>query len=249
MPLKFVAIIILLLSSNSIQATEKTEVVVISALHGMHNNHPHYNYEDLYALVESYNPDYVGVEIRAEDIHKDQSYLLKNYPKEMVELQQRYQSRVFGFDWLGDSIQGRPIPENYWKDLVVLKLQRALTNDKTIMDRKPDAIETYQLRQQEMIEQGSIESIHNGEYGALCRLIDELEADWLRGTPYQEIIEFNVKRDQEIGNNIISFLRKHEGSRVVLVMGADHRTFAHEKIIMDMKDRVEILAVNNNVEK
>jgi hypothetical protein len=225
-------------------ATEKTEVVFISALHGAHKNHPSYDYDTLYKLVDAYNPDFVGVEIRPEDINAETSYLQSNYPHEMIELNQQYKHKVFGFDWLGDTIEGVEIPGDYWKNLQVKKLMNAMGNDDAFLAREPKELDELKTMQAKIVEQATPYSLNNGDYGKLCRQIDKLEEVWFSGTPYTEIISFNQKRDEKIASNIVTFIKQHRGSRIVLVMGADHRTFAVENIQKQLAENIIILPVN-----
>jgi len=237
------ASIILLLFSLTSNAIEKTELVIISAMHGAHNNHPTFDYKTLYNLVDSFEPDFVGIEIRQEDIKSDPEYLKNNYPKEMVELSLNYKSNVFGFDWLGESIEGMQIPNGYWSDLKIKKLSKAMNKDNGFLNKEPKELSKLRRLQSIIIKQATPSSLNNGEYGRICREIDKLQGAWYKGSQYFEIIEFDKKRDTRIGHSIIQFIEQHQGSRIVLVMGADHRTFAIENIDNHFGNRVKILSI------
>src|SRR5690606_15297850 len=120
-----------------IAQTNKSEVIIISTIHGAHEVNPHYTYDSLFEFIEKYNPDLIGVEIRKEDIDRPASYLKNNYPYEMYACITRYASKkVVGFDWLGDDIAGNAIPENYWKDKSLIKnLQQKLADDSIIQQK------------------------------------------------------------------------------------------------------------------
>lgn len=225
------------------KAAGTTELFVISALHGAHKDHPTYDYQTLYSLVDSFEPDYVGVEIRQEDIKAKKQYLQKNYPKEMVELANRYKSKAFGFDWLGEGIEGVEIPDNYWADLEVKKLAKEMSQDNYFLSKEPKELGVQRELQSKIIEQATPYSLNNGEYGKICREIDKLEEVWFSGSKYAEIIDFNKKRDERIGDSIIKFIEQHKGKRIVLVMGADHRTFAVEHIKEYFESDVQILPI------
>ncbi|WP_174298144.1 hypothetical protein [Sphingomonas bacterium] len=92
----------------------RTTVMVMASMHKRLASSKRYTYDDLYSAVARFHPDWVGVEIRNEDLGKPDEYLLDNYPVEMVELAHHFPSRTFGFDWLGDEIAGRPIPKDWW---------------------------------------------------------------------------------------------------------------------------------------
>lgn len=236
------AVLLFLFESN---ASENTELVIISAIHGAHNDHPGYNYRTLHALVDSYEPDFVGVEIRPEDINSGAKYLENNYPREMVELSLQYGNKAFGFDWLGESIEGEKIPTGYWNTLRIKQLSKAMNNDHTFLEREPKELAELIEIQSKIIEEATPSSMNNGSYGQICREIDALEAEWYGGTQYMEIIEFNRKRDSKIGENVIAFIESHKGNRIVLVMGADHRTFAIENIRNHFDNSVAILPISN----
>jgi hypothetical protein len=88
-----------------------SQVIVVGSMHRLHANSKLYSYDDLYLVVQRFHPDYVGVEIRSEDMGRDQAYLERNYPIEMIRLAQEWGTQAFGFDWLGDDVAGRPVPE------------------------------------------------------------------------------------------------------------------------------------------
>ena len=66
------------------------------------------------------------------------------------------------------------------------------------------------------------------------------------GSKYEEIIAFNRVRDEEIAGNITRFIERHKGSRIVLVMGADHRTFAVEAIRQRFGESVRLVDIPGN---
>ncbi|GEM_PF-387501 len=99
-------------------AKNKTEIMILGTLHGLHRNNPAYSFDDIFRIIDEYKPDAAAVEIRPEDISQDRDYLSKYYPYEMIETKVRYSGKfpVYGFDWLGDAIKGHPIPEDYFKN-------------------------------------------------------------------------------------------------------------------------------------
>jgi hypothetical protein len=70
-----------------------------------------------------------------------------------------------------------------------------------------------------------------------------LEESWLSGTIYEETLVFNQQRDVKIGKNLISFIKANPGTRVVVVLGADHRTFVVEVIEKHFGPGINILPV------
>lgn len=223
--------------------TGETELLVVSSLHAAHEGHAAFDYDDLFSLVRDFDPDHVGVEIRPEDIGESRNYLSRIYPREMIELADRYQDRAFGFDWLGHEIAGMPVPKSYFRDMRVKKLAAELAVDEAMLESKPEQIARLEHEQAEIVATATASSLADGRYGALCRQIDELEHNWLAGSKYEEIIAFNRLRDEEIARNLIRFIDSHHGSRIVAVMGADHRTFAVEAIQERFADAVRIVDI------
>lgn len=233
-----------LVAAEPASQTIQTELLIVSSLHSAHKNHATFDYDDLYTLVQDFDPDYVGVEIRAEDIGMSRAYLLSNYPREMVELAHQYQGRAFGFDWLGREIAGRPIPESYFKEMRIAKLSAELAADEAMTARKPEQIAQLEQQQAEIVAAATPSSLADGRYGALCRQIDKLEKDWLAGSRYEEIVAFNRLRDEEISRNLIRFIDSHPEERIVVVLGADHRTFALEAVRERFAEAVRIFEVS-----
>ncbi|MDX1677750.1 hypothetical protein [Arsukibacterium sp.] len=250
MSLRFFALCLLLgLPIFISHAADKTELVFIASIHGAHKNHPVYDYLTLYDLVGSYHPDYVGVEIRPEDITATTEYLKQYYPLEMIELSQQYKGAVFGFDWLGEQITGMQIPTDYFKNLNIIKLQHALSADEKLKNNKPARLDTLTEQQLQIVKTATPFTLNNGQYGMLTREKDALEEQWLANTDYMQIVDFNKKRDKKIADNIIEFVSENKGKRIVLVMGADHRTFAIENVKQHFGDEVTIMPVAKTVNK
>lgn len=243
--IKMVVLVYMFFNISSIKAneTKPTEVVIIAAMHGFHQDHPSYDYNTLYALVSSYKPDYVGVEIRDYDLGASSSYLQSNYPKEMIKLANLYKANVFGFDWLGDSIQGKPIPNNYWKNLKYKKLSRQISSDEPFLKKKPERLNSIEQEEYNLLDKATPLSLHDGRLGHLIRDKASLWKKWTKGSAYEEIVKFDNLRDQNIGKNINTFISENAGSRIVLVMGGAHRTYAIENIKNKFKGSVVILPV------
>ncbi|HEY0046835.1 MAG TPA: hypothetical protein VGB44_09025 [Flavobacterium sp.] len=110
---------------------EEDLVYFIPTLHNIHEVNINYNYDSLRAYVKRVNPSVIAVEIRPEDISADTLYLKNNYPLEMRQMRYWFpETTVVGFDWLGEEIAGKPIPDNYWKNISpIKKLQRELSQD------------------------------------------------------------------------------------------------------------------------
>jgi hypothetical protein len=111
------------------RSPKKNIVMVIPVLHKQHLGNKLYSYDDIYRIVADFTPDKVGVEVRQEDMALSDAYLIRNYPTEMVYLTRLYGSRAFGFDWLGDELANRPVPDDWWtKQSRIKKLERSLND-------------------------------------------------------------------------------------------------------------------------
>jgi len=212
-----------------------TTILMIASLHGYHKDNPTFGYDRLFEVVDRFEPDFVGVEIRQEDIGADETYLSKNYPYEMVELSKRYETRCFGFDWLGEDIVGQTIPKNYWKEISAYKiLESQLGEDPDFQDTP--LLDSLYNQQMGIAKTATPSSLINGRYDEVTKQYYQAMDDLLRGTKYEELSRFRHKRDGEIGRLIVNFILDHSGSRIALVMGANHHVFAVETVTSHFKD-------------
>jgi len=210
-----------------------TTIMAVASMHQFHKEHPTFDYDDLFQVIEQFHPDYVGVEIRPEDIDTNEAYLRKNYPFEMVKLSKDYDNgRCFGFDWLGEDIAGQPIPNNYWEDVSVYKrLERELSDDASMISNElANELESLLEQQIDILKTATAASLIDGRYGNITKQYYQASDDLLRGTKYEMISEFRRRRDQEIGKNIVNFIHKHPGTRIAVVMGANHHAYALEAL-------------------
>jgi len=217
---------------------ETTTIMLIASMHQFHKEHPTFDYEKLFQVIESFHPDYVGVEIRPEDIGANEDYLSKNYPFEMVKLSKDYDNgRCFGFDWLGEDIAGRPIPNNYWKDISAHKrLERELSDDASMLSNElAGEAESLLEQQMDILKTATVASLIDGRYGSVTKRYYQVCDDLLRGTNYEMMSEFRRNRDQEIGKNIVNFIYKHPATRIAMVMGANHHVYALEMLSNSLK--------------
>ena len=53
-----------------------TIILAIASLHQFHTNHPSFDYDRLFQVIDKFQPDHVGVEIRPEDIGADEAYVM-----------------------------------------------------------------------------------------------------------------------------------------------------------------------------
>jgi hypothetical protein len=231
------------MSSTSIGGarSEPTRVMIVATLHGRHKSSHGYSYEDLYALVKKFDPDFVGVEIRAEDIHRDPDYLTANYPTEMIALAQTWGSRAFGFDWLGDDVAGAAIPGDWWAARSPLKrLERELDQD---LQFKSEKLESIRARQQTIIDTATPATFNDGRYDQLNDEYYEVFNKSVAGSRYQPIANFYMERDTRIGRNLAAAIRARHAKRVLIALGADHRSFAIRSLRRSMGASIQLVPV------
>lgn len=223
------------------RAAGPSEVMVVATMHGLHAKSPLYSYDTLYALLKKVNPDFVGVEIRAEDMGRDRVYLSKNYPAEMIEAEEQWGPRAFGFDWLGDEIAGAPVPVDWWaKDSPVKRLERELDADPAFKSERLDATQAAEIK---ILNTASPASLNDGRYDALNDEYYGLFATLVNGSKYQLVSDFYRERDRRIDMNIGAMIKAHLGARFVILTGADHRSALVRYLKATFSGNVTLVAV------
>jgi hypothetical protein len=204
-----------------------TPVMVIPSIHKRLASNPHYSYKDLYALVAAFRPNLVGVEIRQEDLARPDAYLHHNYPAEMITLAQYYNSRVFGFDWLGGALQGRAIPDDWWtKQSPIKQLERSCDSSPANLPPRMAQLNArlgaLSREQDKIAGTASAASLADGTYDRVTAAYYQVAAELLRGTQCEALSQWWAARDQEISANIVRHVRQNPGRRIAVVTGCDH---------------------------
>ena len=243
--IRLVICILALLSPTALTAAPaRTEVLVLATMHGLHKTSYGYSYETLYDVVSRFHPDYVGVEIRPEDMGRDPGYLAANYPAEMIHAAQVWGPRAFGFDWLGDDVAGAPIPGDWWASRSPLKrLERALDQDARSKDEQLAAIDAAR---QKILASATPASLNDGRYD---RLSDDYYARFravTAGSKFAPLADFYTDRDRHIAMAIAAAIRAHPGARIVVLTGADHRGAVVRYLSQDLGDTVRIAPVQRD---
>ena len=218
---------------------------MVATLHGYHKKSAAYSYETLYALVKSFRPDYVGVEIRPEDMHASDDYLASMYPTEMIHEAHAWGPRAFGFDWLGDDVAGKPVPGDWWTQGgggKIKKLGQEQDNDPAYQDKRLDGIQAEELK---ILQQATPEAVNSDAYD---RLNDEYYAEFgklIAGSRYAPLEELNRNRDREIGMHVVAAIAAHPDARFAILTGAAHRSFLLRFLQQNLGDRIRIVPVKN----
>ena len=207
-------------------AAEPLQVMVLATMHGAHADNPRYSYDDVYALVNRFDPALVAVEIRAEDLSRGEAYLARNYPLEMRELARRHAGHVAGIDWLGEELEGRPVPPDYWREQSEIKrLERRLAQDSGMKSPETDDAKERQLA---IVETATAQALNDGRYDRASADYYAAFARMVEGTDYQRLSDFYAERDRRIAGNAETLVadmlaRNEQPARAVFVVGADHR--------------------------
>lgn len=198
-----------------------SQVTVIASMHAFHEKSLSYSYQSLYASVRRLHPDFVGVEIRPEDMARDAAYLENNYPTEMIALLREWRSQAFGFDWFGNEIANAPIPDDWWEARSPIKrLEREMDGDEKFHSRRLDEIRAKELR---ILETATPATFNDGRYDRLNDAYYTTFADLVRGSRYEALSNFYAERDRYLAQNIVAAINRHRGACFVVVTGADHR--------------------------
>ncbi len=214
-------------------------VMVVASLHNLHQSDRNYGYDRLYRIIRDFRPDWVGVEIRPEDMTADAAYLGGWYPREMRELKGEYPGRVFGFDWFGDDLNGRPIPSD-WRDTNAVKvMERDIdsapelqTPARRALKARLDAI---QARQQALLANTTPRGLNDGRYDVLCVDYYDTLRQYVAGTRFEAMSRFYTARDAHLAAAVAAFVKGHPGQRIAVVTGADH----HGPVVRYLKDQMK----------
>lgn len=208
------------------------KVYIVPVLHGMHQTNPEYTYDSVRAIVDRLKPDVIAVEIRAEDITSDTAYLKQNYPLEMWMMRYWFpQAAIAGFDWLGEELEGRPIPERYWKDHSRIKALQALLKTDTVYTRKLEACQLYTDQRLDILERQSLRGILQSDNAILVKEYYNCLDQHLKGSAYEELTRFYDTRNAHIQRNVAALAETHRGKTIVVLTGDDHYPYLREYLV------------------
>lgn len=216
-----------------------SEVIIISTIHGAHKTNPNYSYDSLFKFIEKYNPDIIGVEIREEDIDSSSAYLKNNYPFEMYECIKKYPAKkTVGFDWLGPELEGKAIPENYWKEISAIKKLQGKLNQDSIISQKLSILEIIKEEKEKLILKASLFELNDGRYDLINFIYYKQLKVLLYGTEYITLSDFYQQRDKHIAGNIIEIIKNNKGKRMIFLLGADHRGYTLKQVSSELGDYI-----------
>lgn len=232
----------LLISFQLYSQELKSKVLILSTLHKGHETNMNYTYDSIQKIIKRYQPEVLGVEIRAEDLKLDSKYLSKFYPKEMYEyLFQSDKIKYYGFDWLGEEIVGIPMPENFFPEISsIIKLQKQLAENQEVQKRLE--ILSYVSKEKNQIAKiSSPKEMIDGRYDVANRIYYNQMMNLMSDTELHEIPKFYLKRDEMIASNILKIIQENPGAKMLFLMGADHRSYTMDFLLKELGETVEFI--------
>lgn len=137
------AALIRLSFAGSVVHSQQT-IKIIPTMHKLHVVNVIYNYDSLREIIAELEPTLIAVEMRNEDLKSDSNYLKRNYPYEMWMMKYWFpNAKIVGFDWLGSDLEGRQIPENYWKEQSDIKKWERLLAEDTSFTSKIEECDSF----------------------------------------------------------------------------------------------------------
>lgn len=223
--------LLVLLFFIAITENLSAQVYLIPTIHGLHKTNQHYNYDSLKQSVKSFKPDLILVEIRDEDLKFDSAYLASNYPFEMRMMQAWFPHKeVRGFDWLGNDIEGKKIPVDYWKTIAPIKRwEKELNADSNYMKRLAGCDQFTELRMNILVS-GSLNQILGSNDRQLTLEYYKCMNEILKGTIHERILQFYDLRNQKMLDNIKRIINENKNKKIVILTGDDHFAYLDEKI-------------------
>ena len=207
------------------------QIRLIPTIHGLHKTNEQYNYDSLKLILKSFQPDIILVEIRDEDKDADSAYLAANYPFEMRMMRTWFpNTELRGFDWLGDDIEGKTIPANYWKTISPIKQwEKALQAD-TVYAKKLEDCEQYSEQRMKILKNSSLSGILNSNDRRLTLQYYECLHERLKGSVHERILEFYDMRNRKMLENIHKIVVANKNKRIIVLTGDDHFAYLYGKI-------------------
>jgi hypothetical protein len=220
---------LILVSLLAAAAFSQTQVVLIPTIHGLHRTNRQYNYDSLKAIVKQINPDVIAVEIRSIEVNADTNYLKKNYPYEMWMMRYWFpQTHIEGFDWLGDDLEGRQIPERYWQEQSNIKrLEQQLDKD-SIYSKKFGDCNRYTRKRLEILGKNALKEILNSDDAFFVINYYECMQQQLSGSIYEQLPNFYNRRNKEMETRLNAIIQKHQNKKIIVLTGDDHYPYLLE---------------------
>lgn len=213
-------------------SAQQSSVYIIPTLHGLHKTNPKYNYESLKKMVDSLDPDIIAVEMRQFDVAMDSVYLGANYPFEMRMMRYWFPGKkIVGFDWLGEDIEEKLIPKNYWKSVSRIKQYESELDADSLYSIKTNTCDSFSQKRLEILKTQSLKDILNSDDSRLTAAYYACLATQLHGSIHTRVLSFYEMRNSKMAENIQNIALKERGKKIVVLTGDDHYAFLKQSII------------------
>lgn len=146
--------------------------------------------------------------------------------------------KIYGIDWLGEDIVGKPIPANYWTEISEVKKIQNLMNADTAFLKVLKPLSVIGKENSSLALKSSLKELNDGKYDLLNYVYNEQMRILMEGTPYQKLSEFYTQRDQAIAQNIIQAIKENSSKRNIFLVGADHRDFAIKAVQNELDNAI-----------
>jgi len=209
----------------------QTKVYLIPTLHGLHKTNEKYNYDSLRSIIGRSHPDVIAVEIRAEDVKEDTAYIKKNYPYEMWMMRYWFPSTMIeGFDWLGTELEGKHMPDNYWRNQSRIKALERLLDMDTVYSNRLKRCRIYTDDRLAILKTQPLAGILKSSDAILTKLYYDCMNLQLRGSNYEELTDFYTTRNKMMQERLQGLTEQHQGKTIVILTGDDHYPYLLESL-------------------
>jgi hypothetical protein len=210
------------------------KVYLVPTLHNLHRVNAQYTYDSLIQLIKRLNPDVIAVEIRPEDVDRDSFYLKQNYPYEMWMMKYWFAGKkTEGFDWLGKDVEGKPIPDNYWKEISAIKKWERMLNADSVYSKRADVCDSFTNKRVELLKTLSLKDLLKSKDAEWTKQFYNCMQEQLNRSLHQKILNFYSLRNKKLLQNIQRITRRYKGKTIVILTGDDHYVYLKDKFHND----------------
>lgn len=233
--LNFICLFLILHLSAGCSQNAKKDILVLGTIHNFHANSK-YSYNDVSDILSTYKPDLICVEIRPED------FRVKPYLTEMML------ATAFG-----DIGKIPVVPVDWWDEK---------NNDRLIADSLSRVDKYMRLLNinDSLTKANELMNAFNKKYGENIYRNNDLGIDFWNGQDYSNCVResykislsvfgdspFNlhyITRNRQMLNLIKEGIQKHNGKRIIVLTGCEHKSFLEDSLRMN-KD-FNVLTIEN----
>lgn len=219
---KIWSFLVVLLCSGIVSAQQN--VILLPTIHKLHTVNHRYNYDSLRAKITALGPAIIAVEIRNEDLFRDTAYLKRNYPYEMWMMHYWFPDvKVVGFDWLGTDIEGKRIPDDYWRtQAAIKKWERALEAD-TIWSTVIVPCASFTQQRMQLLKTTTLDELLVSDDASLNLSYYDCLDKKLAGSVHHRVVDFYNTRNERMISNLKGIIKENWNNEKLLILtGDDH---------------------------